>query len=119
MFGQSPNLELIDVFVNGELQRIGTQESVGLGTSDVCIRADSDPNGAIEFRYSVTSNDEILNLYTHNYFYVLVLLRSSKSLLENSYEPPINCVIRFTVKINLKITLYLTTLPLFFMKKTK
>ena len=60
LFGSSANLELIDVFYNGELQRLGTSSQVSAGTADVYIGTDSPPNGNLIFRYNITSTDEIL-----------------------------------------------------------
>ena len=51
---------LIDVFLNGELLRKGTESEVASGTRDYAILADVGTTGQMKFRYDLSANDTLL-----------------------------------------------------------
>lgn len=59
LLGENPDINLIDVYYNGELMRNGTSEQLVAGTADVSFAADSLTNGNLNFRFNVTSTDLI------------------------------------------------------------
>ena len=52
--------QLIDVFLNGDLLLQGSTSDVISGAADFWIDTDVGGNGQLHFRYSITSNDELI-----------------------------------------------------------
>ena len=57
LLGDSPDDNLIDVYYNGEMMRIGSTAQLNAGTADVSFSSDTAPNGNLKFRFNVTSSD--------------------------------------------------------------